>query len=112
MGDHKLLNYRLFERIDIDKDNSISQTELKALITDINFGKISWNEDEAVAKIMAELDLNGDQAISEEEFISVFEKWLDPSRTEEPKSSVSEDHVFQVRNSTQNRVHLIVPEKK
>ncbi|WOH05898.1 hypothetical protein DCAR_0625321 [Daucus carota subsp. sativus] len=67
---------RLFENMDLDKDNSLSQEELKKLIVQVNFGKIPWDADEIVGKMMEQLDVNGDQFINEDEFISGFLKWL------------------------------------
>ena len=62
--------------MDLDKDNSLSQEELKKLIVQVNFGKIPWDADEIVGKMMEQLDVNGDQFINEDEFISGFLKWL------------------------------------
>ncbi|CAN6561022.1 unnamed protein product [Malus baccata var. baccata] len=59
---------RLFEKIDLDGNNFISQSELRKLIGDIKFGKIPGNVDESVVKLIEELDTSGDQLISEEEF--------------------------------------------
>lgn len=90
---NQLLNYRLFESIDLDRDNCISQEELKELIVKINLGKIPWDEDEIVRKIMEELDVNRDQVINEEEFTSGLLKWLN---TQAPNSTESEDDLYQV----------------
>ncbi|XP_059661463.1 sodium/calcium exchanger NCL2-like [Cornus florida] len=86
---------RLFVTFDRDGDNSISQPELKELIADIKFGKVSLDADEAVAKIMEELDVNQDQMINEEEFVNGFSKWLSSSNIHTPKSAESEDDIYQ-----------------
>ncbi|KAA8523970.1 hypothetical protein F0562_010599 [Nyssa sinensis] len=86
---------RLFEKVDRNKDNYISQTELKELISDIKFGKILLDADEAVGKIMEELDVNKDQMISEEEFISGFSNWLGKSDNQTPRSAVSQGDIYQ-----------------
>lgn len=74
-----MLKCSLFERIDLDGDNCISQAELKELIVSIKFGDIPLDIEEAVARIMEELDLDGDRLINEEEFIQGFAKWLNIS---------------------------------
>ncbi|KAI3803511.1 hypothetical protein L1987_31665 [Smallanthus sonchifolius] len=73
---------RLFERIDLDKDNFVSQSELKTLIMELNSKKIQENVDEATAKIMHDLDTSGDQQIDEQEFIIGFKEWLNTSNYE------------------------------
>ncbi|KAK1389276.1 putative sodium/calcium exchanger membrane region, EF-hand domain pair [Heracleum sosnowskyi] len=78
---------KLFQNTDLDKDNSISQEELKKLIIQVNFGKIPWDADEMVGKMMEQLDVNGDQVINEEEFISGFLKWLNGDGSPSPSSS-------------------------
>lgn len=73
--------------MDLDKDNKISQEELRKLIVQVNFSKIPWDADEIVMKMMEQLDVNGDQVINEEEFISGFLKWLDDDGSPSPSSS-------------------------
>ncbi|CAI9286509.1 unnamed protein product [Lactuca saligna] len=72
----------LFERIDLDKDNFISQSELKRLIMEVDFQKVPENVDEATAKIMQDLDESGDQQIDLDEFINGFRNWLNSSNGE------------------------------
>lgn len=81
--------------MDLDKDNSISQEELKKLIVEVNFGKIPWDADEIVGKMMEQLDVNGDQVINEEEFISGFLKWLNGDGSPSPSSS-GQGNIYQV----------------
>ncbi|KAK4486672.1 hypothetical protein RD792_006730 [Penstemon davidsonii] len=51
---------RLFKEIDLDKDDTISYFELKELMTNMKFGIIPYDVDEAASKIMEELDISGD----------------------------------------------------
>ncbi|KAL1567241.1 sodium/calcium exchanger NCL2-like [Salvia divinorum] len=67
---------RLFNDIDLDKDNCISYSELEELISSIKSGIIPYDPSTAAAKIMEELDVNADQLISEEEFVTGLSKWL------------------------------------
>ncbi|KAI3789557.1 hypothetical protein L2E82_02356 [Cichorium intybus] len=77
----------LFERIDLDKDNFISQSELKRLIMEVDSQKIPENVDEATAKVMQNFDESGDQQIDLQEFINGFRNWLNTSNDENiPKS--------------------------
>ncbi|KAJ9562770.1 hypothetical protein OSB04_007930 [Centaurea solstitialis] len=67
---------RLFERLDVDKDNAVSISELKQLMMDVDFGKTSWNVDEATSHIMEDFDRSKDQQIDEEEFVDGFRELL------------------------------------
>ncbi|KAM0017288.1 putative EF-hand domain, sodium/calcium exchanger membrane region, EF-hand domain pair [Helianthus debilis subsp. tardiflorus] len=66
----------LFERIDLDKDNFVSQSELKRLIMELNSEKMPEDVDEATTKLMQDLDTDGDQLIDLQEFIDRFKEWL------------------------------------
>ncbi|XP_054815685.1 sodium/calcium exchanger NCL2-like [Prosopis cineraria] len=69
----------LFDKIDSNKDNCISGSELRKLLTDINVAKSSIDVEEAASKFIEELDSDSDHVISEEEFISGLKKWLSSS---------------------------------
>ncbi|KAG5546159.1 hypothetical protein RHGRI_018365 [Rhododendron griersonianum] len=75
---------RLFESIDLDKDNCISQSELRQLVGDIKFRNVPFDSDEVVNKLMEELDISGDQMINEEEFVTGVSKWLHASKNQAP----------------------------
>ncbi|XP_058221559.1 sodium/calcium exchanger NCL1-like [Rhododendron vialii] len=81
---------RLFEGIDLDKDNCISQSELRQLVGDIKFRNVSLDSDEVVDRLMEELDLSGDQMINEEEFVTGVSKWLHASRNQAPTPTSTE----------------------
>ncbi|KAL4589041.1 hypothetical protein LXL04_001943 [Taraxacum kok-saghyz] len=66
----------LFERIDLDKDNCVSHSELMRLIMEVDREKISWNVDEATDQIMQDFHKSRDQVIDEQEFIDRFKEWL------------------------------------
>ncbi|CAH1425714.1 unnamed protein product [Lactuca virosa] len=66
----------LFERIDVDKDNCVSHSELKRLIMEVDSEKMPWNVDEATDQIMQDFDKSIDQGIDEQEFIDRFKQWL------------------------------------
>ncbi|XP_050370542.1 sodium/calcium exchanger NCL-like [Argentina anserina] len=75
---------RLFEQIDRDGNNNISETELRELIMSIKSGNIPLEVDEAVNKLVEELDTSGDHMINEEEFVTGLTKWMNKSHgTEE-----------------------------
>ncbi|KAL4555094.1 hypothetical protein LXL04_037705 [Taraxacum kok-saghyz] len=67
---------RLFKSLDVNNDNSVSLSELKNLMMNVDFGQTSWNVDEAASHIMEDLDKSGDQQIDEEEFIDGFKDLL------------------------------------
>ncbi|XP_076907092.1 sodium/calcium exchanger NCL2-like [Bidens hawaiensis] len=77
----------LFKRIDLDKDNCLSQSELKRLIMEVGSQKIQWDVDEATDQLMQDLDKSGDQIVDEQEFIDGFKNWLHTSNGEIGPSS-------------------------
>ncbi|KAJ0045990.1 hypothetical protein Pint_04681 [Pistacia integerrima] len=88
---------RLFEKIDHDGKNFISQHELKELIVNIKFGEAPLNVDEAVAKVIEELDTSRDGVIHEEEFVSGIAKLFNAttSLNEAPSKPETEDDIYQ-----------------
>ncbi|OIW08229.1 hypothetical protein TanjilG_15190 [Lupinus angustifolius] len=74
---------RLFEQVDSNGDNHVSKSELKKLVKDIHLGKVADSE-EAVTKIIHELDLNRDDEISEDEFVVGFSKWINRNSSQAP----------------------------
>ncbi|XP_017246342.1 sodium/calcium exchanger NCL1 [Daucus carota subsp. sativus] len=66
----------LFERLDVDKSKSLTQSELKALLSDISADKAQMAEDEALMKIFEDLDTDGNEEISLEEFTIGLKKWI------------------------------------
>ena len=75
----------MFEEVDSNGDNCVSQAELKKLVTSLHFGK-AVDEEEAVNKIVQDFDINSDNMISEEEFVDGFTKWVLSSPTQAPHS--------------------------
>ncbi|CAA0816020.1 Transcription factor TCP4 [Striga hermonthica] len=82
---------RLFRDIDLDKNEYISNSELKELINNITLGIIPYNSDIAASKLMEELDLSGDKLIDEEEFVMGFSKWLNASYHKEHSNNSEEN---------------------
>lgn len=92
------MNDRLFEKIDHDGKNFISQHELKELIVNIKFGKAPLNVDEVVAKVIEELDTSRDGVINEEEFVSGIAKLFNATTylNEAPSKPETQDDIYQV----------------
>ncbi|KAL3849233.1 hypothetical protein ACJIZ3_011115 [Penstemon smallii] len=82
---------RLFKEIDLDKDDTISYFELKELMTNMKFGVIPYDVDEAASKIMEELDISGDELIQEEEFINGLSKWINTTYNQNHNSEENEE---------------------
>ncbi|KAI4321828.1 hypothetical protein MLD38_035162 [Melastoma candidum] len=66
----------LFERVDVNGDNSISQSELKDLVRGIQFGDASFDVDEIVVKIIEVFGKSGEGMISGEDFVTGMTGWL------------------------------------
>ncbi|KAL5972831.1 hypothetical protein ACLOJK_039637 [Asimina triloba] len=77
---------KLFHRLDLDSSGLLSVSELTALMIGIEFEVIDLDADDAVKKIMDELDLSGDSQIDESEFINGITKWLVQAKRVVPKS--------------------------
>ncbi|KAK8973574.1 hypothetical protein V6N11_030764 [Hibiscus sabdariffa] len=102
---------RLFETIDKDGDNCISQQELEELISDVKFGTVPLNPNEIVAKVIEELDTSGDCKIDQDEFINGISKWLKTSQKEAttPSSNQAQDDFYQ---QTWEETDKLVDEEK
>ncbi|PRQ31086.1 putative sodium/calcium exchanger membrane region, EF-hand domain pair [Rosa chinensis] len=86
----------LFEQIDLDGNNNISEAELRELIMNIKSGNIPLDVDESVNKLVEELDTSGDHLINEEEFVTGLTKWMNKSHDTQTLSSLeSEDDLYQ-----------------
>ncbi|KAK2968386.1 hypothetical protein RJ640_004392 [Escallonia rubra] len=71
---------RLFQEVDQDGDNYISFSELKELLQEIRFRKSHRDQDETIAEVMKEFDLNRDKKITTDEFVTVLTKWIDDTK--------------------------------
>ena len=66
----------------------------------IKFRSMPLDADEAVEKLMEELDLSGDQMINEEEFVAGCSKWLNIVNNQAPNATTaSEEQLYQVSRS-------------
>ncbi|KAI3702807.1 hypothetical protein L6452_28559 [Arctium lappa] len=66
---------RFFEKIDTDKNGSITQIELKNFIMEVNYNEVLM-EDEIAEIIMRHLDIDGNGDIDKHEFKSGVKKWV------------------------------------
>ncbi|XP_061348954.1 sodium/calcium exchanger NCL1-like [Gastrolobium bilobum] len=99
----------LFEKIDRNRDNCISHSELRELIMNIKFVKASMEVEDAVAIVIEELDLNKDQLINEDEFVAGFEKWISSTSSPAPLSdSESQEDMYE----TWEKADMVVEEKQ
>ncbi|PKA51638.1 hypothetical protein AXF42_Ash003005 [Apostasia shenzhenica] len=67
---------KLFHKIDLDENNLLSRSELRAFIIGIQFEEIDLDRDDAVDKVMDEFDTSGNASIEEEEFIHGISRWI------------------------------------
>ncbi|XP_073526427.1 uncharacterized protein [Phyllobates terribilis] len=78
---------RLFNAIDVDKDNYLVKAELRAFIIGSQLDDMNTDEDDLVEKVMKDFDIeDADSKISLDEFKAGIRKWLDDIRDERPSS--------------------------
>lgn len=77
----------LFSKIDQDGDSYISFPELKAILQDIKFRKLTWSKDRTLEEIMKEFDTDGDSKVTMDEFVNGFINWLDETKNAANKRS-------------------------
>ena len=75
-----LVGHRLFHKLDLDSNGSLSHAELRALIIGIQIDEIDLDTDDAVDKIMIEFDTSQNSSIEEDEFIVGLTKWIDEAK--------------------------------
>lgn len=107
---HVLLATRLFEEVDSNSDKHVSRIELEKVVKDIQFGKVV-DAEEAVTKLLQDLDVNRDDEISENEFVDGFTKWIhsNSNKTASSKSSSHGTHqVFPLFLCDQNSLQIVI----
>ncbi|CAD5188374.1 unnamed protein product [Musa acuminata subsp. malaccensis] len=67
---------KLFHKIDQNKNQLISPSELRAFIIGLKIHEVNLDNDVVVDKIMKEFDTSHDGNIQEEEFIKGISKWI------------------------------------
>ena len=93
-------NGRLFSAIDVNHDEQISESELRALIVGINFDEIDLDQNDAVNKIMKYFDTSGNYSIDKEEFVDGISRWLNKIIKTAARNPGSETELF-------NDVHMV-----
>ncbi|KAL5729967.1 hypothetical protein ACHQM5_002854 [Ranunculus cassubicifolius] len=71
---------KLFKALDQNDDSYLSVSEFTALIIGIKFEEIDLDHDDAVKKIMRDLDTSGDNQVDENEFINGISKWINDAK--------------------------------
>ncbi|KAG6480170.1 sodium/calcium exchanger NCL2-like [Zingiber officinale] len=70
---------KLFHQLDLNGDNRVSRSELRALIIGLQIDEINLDKDDAVDAVMKEFDTSGDDYIQVEEFTNGISKWIKQS---------------------------------
>ncbi|KAF5756491.1 putative EF-hand domain-containing protein [Helianthus annuus] len=69
-----LLFRKLFTMIDQDGDSYISFPELKAILQDIKFSRLTWNKEKTLEEIMKEFDKDDYRRVTKDEFVEILKK--------------------------------------
>jgi Ca2+/Na+ antiporter len=77
---------KLFHRIDMDENRTLSRSELHALIVGINFDEVDFDKADAVDKVMGDFDTSHNEVVEEEEFVVGMKKWLEEAKRSMPAS--------------------------
>ncbi|CAO2199534.1 unnamed protein product [Urochloa humidicola] len=77
---------KLFRKIDMDNSNSLSRSELHALIVGINFDEVDFDRADAIEKVMDDFDTSRNDIVEEEEFVEGMKKWLNEAKRSMPVS--------------------------
>ncbi|KAJ0827425.1 putative EF-hand domain pair protein CML [Helianthus annuus] len=68
------VNLPLFTMIDQDGDSYISFPELKAILQDIKFSRLTWNKEKTLEEIMKEFDKDDYRRVTKDEFVEILKK--------------------------------------
>ncbi|KAL9249986.1 Sodium/calcium exchanger NCL-like protein [Drosera capensis] len=77
---------RIFEALDVNHDEHLSPTELRAFIIGMEFEDLKVGVDDLVNRVMKEFDTNPDSQISFDEFKSGVAKWVDYLKSSRPRN--------------------------
>ncbi|XP_047334606.1 sodium/calcium exchanger NCL-like [Impatiens glandulifera] len=106
---------KLFEAIDINKDNHLSTSELRALMLGIRLDEVNLDEDGAVDKVMKDFDTSLDSKVDYREFVLGISKWMDEamqfksgnSRIDGPDTIA---HLTEFHEDTKRQIFLLGPQ--
>ncbi|XP_050370104.1 sodium/calcium exchanger NCL-like [Argentina anserina] len=87
---------KLFKTIDMDGDEHLSHTELRALMVGIRFDEIELDKDDAIDKVLKDFDTSLDRKISLDEFIVGVRKWINEAKRAGRPTSNSDRHTMKI----------------
>ncbi|KAK7272569.1 hypothetical protein RJT34_29247 [Clitoria ternatea] len=71
---------RLYREIDQDGSSGISASQMKDLLLKNKVNETNIDEEKEIKEVLKIFDLDDDQKITKEEFVSGFKKWLDQTK--------------------------------
>ncbi|KAJ4980357.1 hypothetical protein NE237_031194 [Protea cynaroides] len=71
---------KLFNSIDLDSDQCLSASELRALLIGIQFDEVDLDKDDAVEKLLSDFDTSHDRRVDEEEFVKGISRWINVAK--------------------------------
>ncbi|KAL4555099.1 hypothetical protein LXL04_037710 [Taraxacum kok-saghyz] len=80
---------KLFNSIDVNGNEKLSHTELRALVVGMRLHEINLKEDDAVEKVMKEFDSSQNNEIDFNEFVHGIGKWLEEAKTTTVNASLA-----------------------
>lgn len=96
---------RLFEKLDKDSNGVLSPEEIRGLVVGIQFDEVDMDVDDAVSKVIEDLDISEDSHVDKDEFVRGISRWLHKAMRSAGRSNGDGSlHIARVLKSFQ-RVH-------
>ncbi|CAL9781589.1 unnamed protein product [Musa acuminata subsp. burmannicoides] len=100
---------KLFHKLDLDSNGSLSHSELRALIIGIKIEDVDLDREDTVNKIMNEFDTSQNSNIEEEEFVAGISKWIDEAKCSVANSGAySKKFMHEFHMNTKDQLNMLI----
>nr|XP_043622266.1 sodium/calcium exchanger NCL2-like [Erigeron canadensis] len=105
----------LYKGLDKNHDGKVTNAELKTLLLGIQVQADGELSDDLVDRVMDQLDISGDEFITEDEFVRIMKKWLQDARKSLSKNDYNPLSFFvkpQATDADEEQQAALIPKKK